>query len=152
MDATTSSAVNFPIMSASLRLEVVCIGARSIRCTYCRPRTPPRFNFTTNLVFFMNTFSVRALSILCSYQAPRSSSAWVRVPQPSAFCAEAGALIVSFCFWTRTVSFTSSVGARSLQVQAPTKLQAASVFGLRVTYQLEVGSHHALSANLLRFS
>src|SRR5580704_11344897 len=73
MDATTSSAVSFPIMSASLRLEVVCIGARSIRCTYCRPRIPPRFNFTTNLVFFMDSFSVRALSILCSYQAPRSS-------------------------------------------------------------------------------
>src|SRR5712692_4853895 len=53
MDLTASSAVNLPITSASLRLVVVWMGARSIRCTYSGARVPPRFTFTTNLVFFM---------------------------------------------------------------------------------------------------
>src|SRR5712692_10534617 len=53
MDLTASSAVNLPITSASARLVVVWIGARSIRCTYSGARVPPRFTFTTNLVFFM---------------------------------------------------------------------------------------------------
>jgi len=47
-----SSAVNLPITSASLRLVVVWMGIRSIRWTNSGTRVPPRFNFTTNLVFF----------------------------------------------------------------------------------------------------
>src|ERR1700751_2590245 len=53
MDLATSSAVNLPIISASLRFVVVCIGIRSIRCTYSAARVPTRFVFTTNLVVFM---------------------------------------------------------------------------------------------------
>ena len=53
MDLTASSAVNLPITSASLRSVVVWMGARSIRCTYSGARVPPRFTFTTNLVFFV---------------------------------------------------------------------------------------------------
>jgi hypothetical protein len=48
-----SSAVNLPITSASLRLVVVWMGVRSIRCTNSGARVPPRFSFTTNLVFFI---------------------------------------------------------------------------------------------------
>ena len=48
-----SSAVNLPIMSASLRLLVVCMGVRSIRCTYSGARAPTRFVLTTNFVVFM---------------------------------------------------------------------------------------------------
>ena len=53
MDLTASSAVNFPITSASLRLVVVWMGVRSIRCTYSGAWVPPRFTFTTNLMFIM---------------------------------------------------------------------------------------------------
>jgi len=53
MDLTASSAVNLPITSASLRLIVVSMGVRSIRRTYSGTRVPPRFTFTTNLVFFI---------------------------------------------------------------------------------------------------
>ena len=48
-----SSAVNLPITSAILRLVVVWMGVRSIRCTNSGTRLPPRFNFTTNFVFFI---------------------------------------------------------------------------------------------------
>src|ERR1700731_3656577 len=53
MDLTASSAVNLPISSASLRLVVIRMGARSIRCTYRGARVPPQFTFTINLVFFI---------------------------------------------------------------------------------------------------
>jgi len=53
MDLTASSAVNFPITSASLRLSVIWMGVRSIRCTYSGARVPPRFTLTTNLMFIM---------------------------------------------------------------------------------------------------
>jgi hypothetical protein len=62
MDLTTSSAVNLPIVSASFRLVVVCMGVRSIRCTYSGPRVPTRFVFTTNLVvFIISLYSFYAL-------------------------------------------------------------------------------------------
>ena len=51
-----SSAVNLPIMSASLRLVVVCTGVRSIRWTYSGTQVPLRFTFTTNLVVFIGFF------------------------------------------------------------------------------------------------
>src|SRR5580658_4349492 len=53
MDLTASSAVNRPIINASLRSVVVWIGVRSMRCTYSGARVPLRFPFTRNLVFFM---------------------------------------------------------------------------------------------------
>src|SRR5271156_551409 len=53
MDLTASSAVNRPIISASLRSVVVWMGVRSMRCTYSGARVPLRFTFTRNLVFFM---------------------------------------------------------------------------------------------------
>src|SRR5271170_914994 len=53
IDLTASSAVNLPMTSASLRLVVVWMGVRSIRCTYSAARVPLRFTFTRNLVFFM---------------------------------------------------------------------------------------------------
>jgi hypothetical protein len=53
MDLTASSAVNLPIISASLRLVVIWMGVRSIRCTYSGARAGPRLTFTTNFVFFM---------------------------------------------------------------------------------------------------
>src|ERR1700746_2151262 len=52
-DLTASSAANFPITSASLRLVVMWIGDGSTRCTYSGARVPLRFTFTTNLMFFM---------------------------------------------------------------------------------------------------
>src|SRR5580704_7930847 len=58
MDLAASSAVNFPISSACLRLVVIWIGARSIRSTYSGTRLP-RFTFTTNLVFRMVLLIVR---------------------------------------------------------------------------------------------
>jgi hypothetical protein len=51
IDLITSSAVNFPITNANLRLVVVRRGIASIRCTYSTVRLPARFTFTTNLVF-----------------------------------------------------------------------------------------------------
>src|SRR5580704_673274 len=60
MDLTASSAVNLPISSASLRLVVISMGARSIRCTYSVARVPPRFTFTINLVFFTGLPLARA--------------------------------------------------------------------------------------------
>ena len=51
MDLTASSAVNRPISNASLRLVVIRMGARSIRCTYSGARVPPRFTFTINWFF-----------------------------------------------------------------------------------------------------
>jgi hypothetical protein len=59
-DLTASSAVNLPISSASLRLGVIWMGVRSIRCTYSVARVIPRFTFTTNFVFF-NGFSLLSL-------------------------------------------------------------------------------------------
>lgn len=53
MNLTASSAVNLPITSAKLRLVVVCMGARSVRRTYSGTRVPPRFTFTTNLMFLI---------------------------------------------------------------------------------------------------
>jgi hypothetical protein len=58
MDLTASSAVNRPMSSASLRLVVIRIGLRSIRCTYSGMRTPPRLTFTTNLMIFMFSFQL----------------------------------------------------------------------------------------------
>jgi hypothetical protein len=49
MDLTASSAVNLPISSASLRLNVIWTGVRSIRCTYSAAWVPPRSTFTINL-------------------------------------------------------------------------------------------------------
>src|ERR1700732_4004804 len=54
MDLTASSAVNLPITSASLRLVVVWMGVRSIRCTNSGAWVPPRFTLTTNLVVFIS--------------------------------------------------------------------------------------------------
>jgi hypothetical protein len=51
MDLTASSAVNFPITSASLRLVVMWMGVGSTRCTYLG--APPRSTFTINFVFFI---------------------------------------------------------------------------------------------------
>lgn len=61
MDLTASSAVNFPMTSASLRLSVMVTGALSIRRTYSAARVPPRFTFTMNFVF------VIVLSLLRSF-------------------------------------------------------------------------------------
>ena len=51
MDLMVSSAVNLPITSASLRLVVVWMGVRSMRCTYSEARAPLRFTLTMNFVF-----------------------------------------------------------------------------------------------------
>ena len=59
-DLMASSAVNLPINKASLRLDVVSMGVRSIRCT--KTKLPPRFNFTRNLVFFMVNNIVREVA------------------------------------------------------------------------------------------
>src|SRR5258708_3425705 len=56
MDLTASSAVNLPIASASLRLVVVWMGVRSIRCTYSGARVPLRFTLTRNFVLVMVSF------------------------------------------------------------------------------------------------
>src|SRR5439155_19712247 len=53
MDLIASSAVNLPISSASLRLVVVWMGVRSIRCTNSAARARQRFTLTTNWMFFM---------------------------------------------------------------------------------------------------
>src|SRR6266446_2991266 len=50
-DLTASSAANLPMTSASLRLVVMWIVVGSTRCTYSGGRVPPRFTFTTNLMF-----------------------------------------------------------------------------------------------------
>ncbi len=39
--------------NASLRLVVIWTGVESTRCTHSGARVPPRFTFTTNLMFFM---------------------------------------------------------------------------------------------------
>jgi len=52
-DLAASSAVNFPIRSASFRLVVVWMGVGSTRCTYSGARAPPRFTLTINLMFFI---------------------------------------------------------------------------------------------------
>ena len=54
-DFTASSAVNLPMSNASLRLVVIWTGVESTRCTYSGARVPRRFNFTTNLMFFMSS-------------------------------------------------------------------------------------------------
>src|SRR5438477_10438639 len=51
-ELTTSSAVNFPMTSAWLRLRVVATELRSIRCTYSAAQVP-RITFTINFVFFI---------------------------------------------------------------------------------------------------
>jgi hypothetical protein len=48
---TASSAMNLPITSAFLRLVVMRMGVGSTRWTYAGALVPPRFTFTTNLVF-----------------------------------------------------------------------------------------------------
>jgi hypothetical protein len=53
-DLIASSAMNFPMTSASLRLVVMRMGVGSIRCTNSGVSVPPRFSFTTNLVFFID--------------------------------------------------------------------------------------------------
>jgi hypothetical protein len=68
MDFTASSAVNLPIGSASLRLDVISMGGRSIRRTYSVLWVPPRFTFTTNLVFFM----FFTASIRCRGRLPKN--------------------------------------------------------------------------------
>ena len=50
MDLTASSAVNFPMISARLRLVVIWTGGSTL-CTKAGARLP-RLTFTTNLVFF----------------------------------------------------------------------------------------------------
>jgi hypothetical protein len=61
-DLITSSAVNFPMTIARLRLSVVWTGVRSIRVTYSIARVPPRFTCTTNFVFFIvSLFNVQFL-------------------------------------------------------------------------------------------
>src|ERR1017187_7793729 len=61
MDLIASSAVSRPMTSASLRLEVILIGLRSMLCTYAGARVPPRFTFTRNLIFVIFPLSeVRA--------------------------------------------------------------------------------------------
>ena len=61
-DLTTSSAVNFPMTIARLRLSVVWTGVRSIRVTYSIARVPPRFTCTTNfVVFIVSLFNVQFL-------------------------------------------------------------------------------------------
>src|ERR1700722_4255760 len=52
-DLLVFSPANLPLTSASLRLVVVWMGVRSIRCTNSGTRLPPRFNCTTNFVFFI---------------------------------------------------------------------------------------------------
>jgi hypothetical protein len=52
IDLTASSAVNFPITRARLRLVVIGTGVRSIHSTYAGARVPPRLTFTTNFVMF----------------------------------------------------------------------------------------------------
>jgi hypothetical protein len=53
IDLTASSAVNFPLTRARLRLVVIWTGVRSIRSTYSGARVPPRLTFTTNFVTFV---------------------------------------------------------------------------------------------------
>ena len=60
-ELTTSSAVNFPMTSARLRLKVVWTGLRSIRCTYSAARVL-RTTFTINFVLFI--VSCVALKVL----------------------------------------------------------------------------------------
>jgi hypothetical protein len=83
MDLTTSSAVNLPIVSASFRLVVVCMGVRSIRCTYSGWRVPTRFVFTTNLVVFMifATFILHVVPILCLVLHTVGSVTWWMRPE-----------------------------------------------------------------------
>src|SRR5580765_3597503 len=52
-DLAASSAVNFPIRSASFRLVVMWMGVGSTRWTYSAARAPTRFTFTINLMFFI---------------------------------------------------------------------------------------------------
>jgi hypothetical protein len=60
MDLMASSAVNLPITSASLRLNVILTGVRSIRCTYSAAWVPP--------FYFHNKFRVcHSLSRLLSF-------------------------------------------------------------------------------------
>src|SRR5579864_1497424 len=57
MDLTASSAVNLPMISDCLRLVVIRIGLRSIRCTYSGIRTPPRLTLTRNWMIFIGFLS-----------------------------------------------------------------------------------------------
>src|ERR1022692_1572608 len=72
MDLTASSAVNRPMSSASLRLVVVWMGLRSMRCTYSGARVPLRFTFTRNFVFFMD--SLRGSGRSHSWQESRTDA------------------------------------------------------------------------------
>ena len=56
-DLAASSAVNFPINSASFLSVVMWRGVRSTRCTYVGGRVPPRFTLTINLMFFIFSLS-----------------------------------------------------------------------------------------------
>jgi len=66
MDLTASSAVNLPITSASLRLDVIWTGVRSIRWTYEGRRLALRLTFTTNLVVF--------IVFCCFHSRPRNAA------------------------------------------------------------------------------
>jgi hypothetical protein len=46
--------MNFPMTSATLQLVVMRMGVGSMRCTNSGVSVPPRFSFTTNLVFFID--------------------------------------------------------------------------------------------------
>jgi hypothetical protein len=47
-----SSAMNFPITNASLRLVVVCIGIRSIRCTNAGAMGSATVHFSQQISYF----------------------------------------------------------------------------------------------------
>ena len=73
---TASSAVNLPITRASLRLGVIWMGVRSIRCTYSVARVLPRFTFHNK--FCVHDFHkclkcCQALKEVLAMHGPRSS-------------------------------------------------------------------------------
>src|SRR6185437_2154433 len=73
MALTASSAVSFPIRSASLRSLVITMGVRSSRRTYCCE--PPRFTLTTNLVLvIVLTFPPQLLRIVLDDQRPHGTT------------------------------------------------------------------------------
>jgi hypothetical protein len=75
-DLTASSAVNLPINRASLRLGVIWMGVRSIRCTYSVARVLARFTFHNK--FCVHDFHkclrcCQALKEVLAMHGPRSS-------------------------------------------------------------------------------
>src|SRR5260370_6915340 len=81
-DLMASSAVNLPITSASLRSVVMCIGVESTRCTYCGARAPPRFTFTTNLMFFIFLSLVKTFRRNVKHSGPSMSPPTQLHPYP----------------------------------------------------------------------